>query len=333
MHGQKQRIYLKVRNIYRTVSEALRTSKGRNILTFLVFLAISAVFWLLLALNDDVQQDYNIPVQLEGFPEDVTLLSGYNTTLSVAVKDKGSSLMKYEFGNNPTMKLNFDDFINTGDTVLTIRASQLNSAVRSIFGNSASVVAMRPDSLKMTYTSNPGIKVPVIVDCDITTQTQYAYSGHPIVDVDSVMLYSNSARRYSIHAIHTRPLILANLTDTNTVDVALKVPAGIRAIPSSIKVVVPVEPLVAKQQKVAVEIINVPAGERVVTFPAITEVSYLIPKSMYHADMAPIKATVDYRDIRPGVKSLNISLSKLPSYVRNPVLTPDHVEYVIERIE
>ena len=153
---------MKVRNIYRTVSEALRTSKGRNILTFLVFLAISAVFWLLLALNDDVQQDYNIPVQLEGFPEDVTLLSGYNTTLSVAVKDKGSSLMKYEFGNNPTMKLNFDDFINTGDTVLTIRASQLNSAVRSIFGNSASVVAMRPDSLKMTYTSNPGIKVPVI---------------------------------------------------------------------------------------------------------------------------------------------------------------------------
>ena len=126
---------MKVRNIYRTVSEALRTSKGRNILTFLVFLAISAVFWLLLALNDDVQQDYNIPVQLEGFPEDVTLLSGYNTTLSVAVKDKGSSLMKYEFGNNPTMKLNFDDFINTGDTVLTIRASQLNSAVRSIFGN------------------------------------------------------------------------------------------------------------------------------------------------------------------------------------------------------
>lgn len=311
----------------------LRTTKGRNILTFLVFLAISAVFWVLLALNDDVQHDYNINVQLEGFPEHVTILSGYNPSLSIAVKDKGSSLLRFELGNHPTMKLRFDDFINTDDSVLTIRAAQLNSAVRGVFGTAASIVAVRPDSLKIIYTTNPGIKVPVIVDCDIHTQTQYAYAGHPIVNVDSVMVFSNSPDRYKTHSVHTRPVVLADLTDTTTVDVSLNVPQGMRAIPSSINVTFPVEPLVAKQQKVPVEVVNVPFGERVVTFPSITEVSYLIPKSMYHAENATIRATVDYNAIHRGEKSLYITLSKLPSYFRNPVLTPDHVEYVIERIE
>ena len=47
----------------------LRTAKGRNILTFLVFLAISTIFWFLLALNDDVQENYGLPVKLEDFPE------------------------------------------------------------------------------------------------------------------------------------------------------------------------------------------------------------------------------------------------------------------------
>lgn len=324
---------MKINSAYQRVSEGLRTAKGRNILTFLVFLVISAVFWVLLALNDDVQHDYNIPVKLEDFPEDVTILSGYNPILSITVKDKGSSLLRFELGNDPLMKLHFDDFMNTDDSVLTIRASQINSAVRSIFGTAASIVAIRPDSLKMVYTTNPGIRVPVQANCDIHTLPQYAYVGHPIMNIDSVVIYSNSPSRYNIHSLSTRPIVLADLSDTVTVGTDLEVPSGMRAIPSSVKVVIPVEPLVAKKQKVAIEVVNVPFGERVVTFPAFTEVSYLIPKSMYNADNTRIKATVDYNDIHRGEKSLYINLSRLPSYFRNPILQPENVEYVIERTE
>lgn len=324
---------LKIKKLYNDAKEGLRTTTGRNILTFFVFLAISTVFWLLLALNDDVQKDYNLPVHLEGFPENVTILSGYNPTLSVTVKDKGASLMKYEWGNDPTMKIRYDDFISHNDSLLIIRASQLNSAVRGIFGTAASIVAIRPDSLRLTYTTNPGIKAAISVDCDIHTQPQYAYAGHPITSVDSVMLYSNSADRYKTHVISTKPIVLADLTDTAHVSVALDVPPGMRAIPPTVDVTFPVEPLVAKRQSVPVEVINVPYGERIITFPAITEVSYLIPKSMYHLDNAHIRATVDYNDIRRDEKSLYITLSKLPAYFRNPSLSPEHVEYVIERID
>ena len=68
---------------------------GRNALTFFVFLLISTVFWFLMALNDEVQRDFRLPVTLVDFPEDVTIISGVTATVNVTVKDKESSLVKF----------------------------------------------------------------------------------------------------------------------------------------------------------------------------------------------------------------------------------------------
>lgn len=322
---------MKFKRIYTKVNEGLRTSQGRNILTFFVFLAISTVFWLLLALNDDVQKDFSLPVELENFPEDVTLISGYSPMLNVTIKDKGAVLMKYSWGGKPSIKLKYEDFGQRADSVLFLNPSKLNSAVRSLFGNTPGILAIRPDSLQLCYTTNPGVKVAIAVDANIRTLPQYAYSGHPLCSTDSVTIYSNSPARYNIRSIPTKPIVLADLTDTTSVDVALRIPKGFRAIPSEVKVTFPVEPLVAKQQMVPIEVINVPYGEKVVTFPAMTEVSYLIPKSMYKGENAHLRVRVDYNDIRRGETSVPLSLMKLPTYVRNASLNPSTVEFVIER--
>ncbi len=296
-----------------------------------MFLAISTPFGFLLTLTDDVQENYALPVTIEDFPENVTVLSGHNPVLNVTVKDKGSSLMKFSWGHNPSMKLRYDDFSRPNDTTLLLNQGQLNAAVRNVFGSGASIVTLRPDSLRLAYTSNPGIRVAVNVVSEIRTLPQYAYAGHPVITVDSVMLYSNSRRRFRIHHLSTRPVTLADLTDTTSVEARLDVPAGMRAVPPSIKVTFPVEPLVAKQQSVPIEVVNTPHGMRVVTFPAMTEVSYLLPKSMYSSEIANVRATVDYNDITPSTKSLPVSLSKLPPHFRGVSATPAKVEFVIER--
>lgn len=322
-----------IRKFINALREGLRTAKGRNILTFLVFLAISAVFWLLLALNDDVQNDYVVPVKLEDIPEDVTILSGYNPVLNVTVKDKGSSLMKFSWGRTPSMKLRFDEFSRPNDSTLLLGAAQLNSAVRGIFGTGATIVSVRPDSLRLTYTDLPGVKVAVNVRSEIHTLPQYAYAGHPVPDVDSVMLYSNSPAVYKTHFLSTKPVTLANLSDTTTVQAVIDVPKGMRAVPSSVAVTFPVEPLVSKQQSVPVEVVNAPHGERVVTFPAMVEVSYLLPKSMYGAESAQLRAIVDYNEITPSSKTLDVTLSRLPQHYRGVTIHPGEVEYVVEPID
>lgn len=308
----------------------MRTTKGRSLLTFCGFLAIATVFWFLLALNDDVVHDYTIPVELQDFPKEVTILSGANGHVSVNVRDKGSALMRYSFGRVPVLRLRYSDFTSTRDHHLTFSAVQLGNAVRAIFGPSATIGTMRPDSLDIAITTEPGIRVPVRVDADVTTSPKAVRFGAPRVTPDSVTLYSNSHRRFHIGHLSTQPIILSDLGDSVTVAARLIVPDGMRAIPSTVHVSFPVEPLVAKSRSVAVECHNAPDGTRLLTFPSVVEVSYLLPKRFYSEEEVPVKAYVDFRDTHGNGSDIPVSVSILPDYYRNITVTPARVEFLRE---
>lgn len=318
------------RQLYDKVKEGLRTVKGRNALTFLIFLAISAVFWVLMALNDEVQHDYRLKLKLAGFPDNMTIISGANPTVSVSVKDKGSALMKFTWNTQPELTVNYDEFSKAGDHNLLMTQAQLNSAVRNIFGSSATIIAVRPDSLSLHYTTNPGVPVKVRIDADVRPAPSAVAFGRVTLSTDTVMLYSNSKERSRIKTLTTQPIILTGLTDTAHVSAALIVPPGMRAVPSQIKVTIPIEPLVTKTRKVEIAQRNVPAGKRLVTFPSMAEVDYLLPKSLYNSDASPVKAVVDFSAYRPGVKKLPVTVLPLPNYYRFVSVRPSEVEFVIE---
>lgn len=318
------------RQLYDKVKEGLRTVKGRNALTFLIFLAISAVFWVLMALNDEVQHDYQLKLKLAGFPENMTIISGANPTVSVSVKDKGSALMKFTWNTQPELTVNYDEFSKAGDHNLLMTQAQLNSAVRNIFGSSATIIAVRPDSLSLHYTTNPGVPVKVRIDADVRPAPSAVAFGRVTLSTDTVMLYSNSKERSRIKTLTTQPIILTGLTDTAHVSAALIVPPGMRAVPSQIKVTIPIEPLVTKTRKVEIAQRNVPAGKRLVTFPSMAEVDYLLPKSLYNSDASPVKAVVDFSAYRPGGKKLPVTVLPLPNYYRFVSVRPSEVEFVIE---
>lgn len=316
---------------YQELKEDLRTTAGRNVLTFLVFLLISTIFWFLMALNDEVQEDYKVPLRLEEFPKNMTIISGNVPTVNVTIKDKGSALAKFAWGSKPVLKLRYDEFSRPGDYHLLLSEAQLNSALRGIFGTSASIVAVRPDSLHLYYTTNPGIPVKVVVDADITTLPQYEAFGAPKISDDSVLLFSNQKERLQITELQTAPISLSQLSDTTTVEVSLLVPDGMKAVPSKVSVTFPIEPLVTKTRKLKIEPLNVPDGIRLIPFPAIIEASYLLPKSTYSAGNSSIRATIDYNDITPGRKTLPVRLSGIPPYYQSTRLATPEVEFLIEQ--
>ena len=319
-----------INGLYAKLKEDLRSRAGRNVLTFLVFLCISTVFWFAMSLNDEVQKDFKVPLELEEFPKDVTVISGNVPVVNVTVKDKGSTLAKFSWGVDPVLKVRYSSFSRPSDNTLVLTEAQLNSAVRSVFGSSASVVAIRPDSLHLQYTTNPGIPVRVIIDADISPSPQYEAFGAPKLSSDSVMLFSNLRKRHHIKELTTEPISLSELTDTTTVEAHIIVPEGMRAIPSTIRVTFPIEPLVSKTREFKVEAVNVPHGRRLIPFPSVIEVSYLLPKSLYSSDSSPIKVEVDYNDIKPGQNTLPVHLVSVPSYYKSAQALTSEVEYLIE---
>ena len=321
---------MKIRNLYIRIKEGLRTVKGRNALTFFVFLCIATLFWILMALNDVVQHDYNMPLRLVGFPENFTILSGEHPTVNVSVKDKGSALMKYSWGRQPVLTLSYENFSKIGNDRLVMTQAQLNAAVRQVFGSGSQIVSMRPDSLSFIYTTRPGTPVRVHVDADVHTSPQSVAFGRVRVSSDTVMLYSRSGNASKVKELMTAPVVLSGLTDTAEVDAVLQVPAGMRAIPSVVKVTIPVEPLVSKTRRVPIEAINIPDGKHIVTFPSMADVTYLLPKSLYNSDSSPIRVYVDLARMQPGDKKLMLQTAPLPPFCRGVGIVPEMVEYVLE---
>lgn len=313
------------------VSEMLRSSRGRDTLLFLMFLVISFVFWLLLTLNNEVQEDIEVPVVLTDVPEDATLINTMPTSITVSVRDKGSSLVRYLWGRTPAMTIKFKDYADEVSSKLLLNETALSSRVRSYFGAGAQVVAVKPDSISVYYTTHPGRKVKVNIKADVKPNFQYIISGRIYADVDSVSLYSVGNECLAINQVETMPINLSDIKDTTMLDVSIRPIKGVRVIPDKIRVTVPIEPLIAKRQIVPIETRNLPGDVGMITFPSKVEVSYLIPMSSYNELRTDIKAYVDYGAITEKASKIPVMVSYHPEAYRNLSFTPDSVEYVIEK--
>lgn len=326
------------------IVKRMSTENGKNLLVFLVFLCVSAIFWLVLTLNDEYQRDISIPVEITNVPDSVMLLSAPPRTINVSVRDKGNVLAKYQWGEIPPIKINYRNFI-ADNNKLVVSQGQINNLLHSYFGANSHILNTKPDSIALTYTSRPGVKIKVTVDGYIDTSASpgYVITHDPYCVPDSVMLYSVESVAGKIMSLSIENLSFTNLTDSITVNATVNVPDGMRAVPDVVKLVVPVERLERKTRTVPVTVNNAPKGQDVTVTPSEVMVVYLVPASKRDNDNYPIYVVADYlqRNTETEEAKIPLAISQLPDFytapqifrVDNPEMRIDSIEYVLEDIE
>lgn len=321
---------MEIKEIASTIKRKATSGKGKTVLTFLVFLIISTLFWFLTTLNETVQRDYRLEVKILDIPKDVKFISNPTQFIDVSVKDKGRALIKYDWGTPPLVNIKYSDFIKRSENNIIINREMLSNNIRNSFGSGCEILSIRPDSINLVTTTRPGDRLPVFLDITASTKPQFINYGQIECDLDSVTVYSVNGLPASLSNIRTEPLTLRNLTDTTSVNVHLVSPTGTRVSPSVVKVTIPVEPLVAKKRVVTIQAINYPKGKTVHLFPSSVELNYLVPMSMFKNDEATPKAIVDFRDLDENTTTIPVKLIDMPDYYRNCVPVPAEVEYLVE---
>lgn len=321
----------KAREMSGRIESAIHSSRGKDVLLYLLFVAVAFVFWVFLSLDTQVQRDFEVPVELQEVPDSVTLINQPPSSLMVSVKGKDSQLLKFMWGKMSPMKIKWDE-TSDGGTTMTYSSSKLLTRVRDYFGNAVQVVSCRRDSINLSYTTLPGVKVKLVVQADIRPQIQYVLSGQPTADVDSVTIFSPSDIPHNLKFVSTEPIVKSGLKDTARYEVKVKPIAGMRIIPDKVTVTVPVEPLIVRKRTLRLEIKNLPPDKHLVTFPSKIEISYLVAMGSYN-DEYPIRAFVDYNDIKLPGNKLPVSLSVIPEIYRNMSFSPESVEYIVENAD
>lgn len=319
----------KIISRYDRINRALHSSRGKDVLLYLMFVVVASVFWLLLSLDNEVQRDFDIPVELTDVPDSVTLIGTPPQSIGVSVKSKGSQIVRFIWGSAPVLKIKYDPML-VRDNRFFMSHARLDARLREYFGAGVMISSLRPDSISLPFTTGPGKRVKLDIKADVHPSLQCIISGPVRANVDSVTLYSTGDIPRSLTSVETDLISKSDLKDTMRYEVRIKPLPGIRIIPDKVIVTVPVEPLISKKRSVAVSAINVPDGVGLITFPSKVEVSYLVAISDYNEDL-PLKAYVDYESIRQGSSYLPVIMTLAPDIYHNISLSPDSVEYIIEQ--
>ncbi len=299
--------------------------------TFTVFVAIAALFWLILTLNDSVQDGCIVNVKITNKPDSVTFISEVPQTMHVEVKDKGSSLMRSMWMKTPSINLNFRELAENGQLICS--RSDMMAALKETFGMNATILSSSIDSLRLVYTDSPGKAVPVVVAVNASARAGYTVYGHPDSDPSRVTAYGPREILDTLNRVFTKSYVESDLSESKQFLSELKQIPGVRLIPSKVQVNVNVEPLVAKEEIVTVVSENVPPEENLLLFPSNVRVSYYVPMSEFSDDKKAVRVVVDYNELAHhmgGRLPLRIETVKGANAV-NPKLHSDSVEYTLVR--
>lgn len=280
----------KAHELHRKVQAALHSSRGKDVLLYLLFVAVAFVFWVFLSLDTEVQRDFELPLEVQDMPDSVTVIGQIPSEIGVSVKGKDSQLLRYMWGKMSPVKFKWNE--NLAENAFLLSHVKLEARLRDYFGSGVQVVSCRPDSVRVAYTTLPGIKVKLNVQADIRPNLQYIISGPIRADVDSVTLYSSTDLPHSLKFVSTEPVVKSELKDTMRYEVKVKPIAGVRIVPDKVIVTVPVEPLISRRRTINLDVMNLPPDKGLITFPSKVDISYLVPMSAYNDDY-PVKAFVD----------------------------------------
>ena len=305
------------------------SEQGHNILLYLFFVVISFIFWMLMTLNNEVEKDYRVIVNVNDLPDSVTFVNDYPSVIRVKVKDKESAFLQYMFGSQPSLNLKWKNYID-GEGNFAVSEADMRSQVLNVFGAGVNIVSITPDSFACRYTTSPGKKVPVVIDATVEPNLQYVQSGAPSSDVDSVRVYSDKETLEKISSVYTYHFELKDITDTIYREVKIAPIAGVKTVPGSVTVMVPVEQLITKTAVIPIVSRGVPYGMNIVTFPSRVKVSYLVPLSQYKKEQ-DFRAEVYFDETTKNVSKLRLYLNQINWAYGDIIMAQDSVDYIIEK--
>ena len=318
-----------VRNILKAVRNFLFSGLNKEFLIFLFFLALSGVFWLMMTLNETMEREFKIPVRLTGVPRNAVMTGELVDTVRVTIKDKGFTLVTYDFR---PLTFRFSSYADedTGEGVVPV--ADVQKQVLSQMYGSSKLLQLKPGKFDFYFTYGSSKEVPVVFRGKITTHKSY-YLAHTEFNPSMVTVYANKQQLDQLQAVEIEPFNYRNLQDTIRQMVKIKKIRGIKIVPPMVRISVYPDVLTEESVEVPVTAINMPPGMVLRTFPSKVTVRFTIGASLFRTIKPSLfKVVVDYEELaaNPSDKC-TLQLRSVPRSVSKASLEMDRVDYLLEQ--
>ncbi len=327
---------------WKRFGEAARTFLLRKwsgeVLVFLFFVVLSAVFWFVQTLDSSYDMKVQIPLQVTDIPPEVVITTDSPKLLKVTLHDKGYNLIRYYFTlRGRELAINFAHY-DKGRSYgrVVVPAADLHSQITPWIDGTTTIGSIHPDTIDFYFTRGIRKRVPVrlagVVDAD-----NHHFLAEYHFEPDSVTVWGGHDILDTLTAVYTDPVQWPDLHETTTQQVALTDIWDMKTEPDYVSLTATVDTYVEKSISVSVAGINFPAGKTLKTFPAEISIHFHIGAQSYHS-MVPdsFVVGVTYQELQQlpaGSGTFEPKLRYAPQAAKNVRLSPASVEFLIEDIE
>ena len=329
MSGKERIAKLFYVRILKKVSFFLFSKKNRELLIFLFFLFISASFWFMQTLNDTYDYEFAVSFRVKNVPEKMVVTSNIPTTVRFTVRDKGTVLLNYMFGQSfYPIVLDWNDYYN-GSSKIVIPQSDLLKSIKGQLMTSTKVITLKSETIDVIFTKGESKKIPVKLQSGIFTGKQY-YLSQILIKPDSVLVYAPKKLLDSLKIAYTSNIQIHAVSDTTRVQIPLQRIHGAKFVPETVLVQLNTDIYMEKSLDVPIIGINFPTNKSLKTFPSKVTVTFqtgLLQSK--HITSADFKVITDYNELMKGGRVV-LHIQSEPRGIKNLRMSPKLVDFLVE---
>lgn len=296
------------------------------------FLALSASFWVFLALNDEYEKDFAVALRLNSVPDHVVITTELPATFHVVLKDRGSQLLNYQYAGLPAINLDFRNYDRqSGHVVLS--AADIAKLLQQKLSPTTKIVSYKSERLEYYFNNGLNVRLPVELKANLKTDQLYGISSIRVTP-DSVTAYAMPEVLDTLRSAITQSLNLTNISESRVCKVSLAKMRGVKFDPPFVRVKINVDQMTEKSVDVPVKRVNFPAGKTLRTFPSKVKIIFQVGMSMYRKITADdFTLVVNYETLLKATDGkIHLYLKSVPAGVSHVRIVPSTVDFLIEDV-
>ena len=311
------------------------TKQNKKQHVLFLFLIISSFFWLLTKLSNEYVTNVVYNIEYVNLPAAKLFQNTPDPSLELRLKATGFKLLGENI-NTKTLTIDLQNVrYSKGYKYFILSRTKQNELQKQLDKN-IKLETINKDSLFFELGINKFKKVPVIADVDVRFKSGFNFSDKISISPDSIEIRGPEIQINKIDALKFKKLKLQDVAEDIYYEVQLELPENLDKVHYSekaIKVVARVEKFTEGSFHIPFEIVGIPEDAKVTTYPKSVEIIFQVGISNYNKISADdFKVTCDYLFSKKNNHDyLTPVLVKKPSLVSSIKMSPDHIEYLIQK--
>jgi hypothetical protein len=304
---------------------------SKDLLSFLLFIALSSAFWWIHALDKERETTLVLPLSYVGVPRNIRISNQLPSTISLIIKDKGLNLYSYARRQPKPLVLELGHAV-LGKAGFVINSEQLRAKLSGYLLPSTQLVDLYPNTIFVQHEQLMGKTIPVALFTHLEFAPQYMLSNRIQITPNKIRVFGSKKSLDDLKVVPTEFVQLKEISDTATFTCNLKPKPGLRYLPKEVKVRICVEQFTEKTIQLPINTLNCPNHLRIRTFPAFVNVTYRVGLSQFNTcDRNNIAVCFDYHDLvlaKEGKQKLKVINKR--ACISNIRIQPQEIEVLLE---